>query len=561
MDRNNTPDIRIYVCHHKKWEYLSNNVITPIQVGRKISDTILENMIGDDTGNNISDLNREWCELTALYWIWKNTDHDYTGLMHYRRYLSFNEHSTEDQHISQINADIIHYNGWTQEDLQKFFLNYDIATTPTYEIHPPFLPELKRTAYVHYSEEHYKNDIDTTLQIIKEKFPEYYIQSLKCMNQKSTICCNISVMRRDIFNKYCEFIFNILFEVEKIITINYENSYQRRVFGFLAERLTNIFIEHIRNTDKKINILNNRMVYINKEIDLKKEHSLTLEINKKNTHFNFSNVNVCITLYDQYSLGEILTIDSIIKNSRNRRKINFYIFYRQENIKKKLSVYYKKYSRNFHFIELSEASFPESCFLNSLPLEKFIFVKGKMIFEADIHDYWAIDMQDKIIAGSLEDGNILHSRRLFGRESNENYINTDIFIYDLKKATDKYGNISFRHCESLFHFNQKIIYREQDIINISHKNDIFIIDLTWNAHTGVFFPNDRDRSFSDKEMRIAFYYPKVINFCHEKDPTLPSSNHEKKNIYYKYLNRYKFSFSRLYFAMLRIKYVVNFGVF
>lgn len=559
MDKNNPPDIRIYVCHHKKWEYVSNNVITPIQVGRKISDTILENMIGDDTGNNISERNREWCELTALYWIWKNTDHDYTGLMHYRRYLSFNEHSTEDQHISKINEDIIRHNGWTQEGLQKFFLNYDIATTPTYEIHPPFLPELKRTSYEHYSEEHYKNDIDTTLQIIKEIFPEYYIQALRCMSEKTTICCNISIMRRDIFNKYCEFIFGTLFKVEDIIEIDYENSYQRRVFGFLAERLTNIFIEHIRNTYEKINILNNRMVYINNEIYFEKDCPLSFEINKKNTCINIGHVNVCITLHNKYSLGEILTIDSIISNSQNPRKINFYIFYDREETKKKLSIYYKKYSKNFYFIELSETSFPESCFLNNLPLEKFIFVKGKMIFETDIYDYWAIDMQDKIIAGSLADGNILHSRRLFGRESNENYINTDIFIYDLKKAKNKYGNISFKHCESLFHFNKKIIYREQDIINISHKNDVFIIDLTWNAHAGVFFPNDRDRSFSDKEIQKAFYYPKIINFCHEKDPTLPSSTHEKKNIYYKYLNRYKFSFFRLYLALLKIKYSINRG--
>ena len=79
-------DAMILVACHKPCEMYNKGIYTPIQVGKAISEYNL-GIIGDDTGDNISQKNPSYCELTAQYWAWKNVDCRYIGLCHYRRYF------------------------------------------------------------------------------------------------------------------------------------------------------------------------------------------------------------------------------------------------------------------------------------------------------------------------------------------------------------------------------------------------------------------------------------------------------------------------------------------
>ena len=81
------PTIKIYVVCHKKSYVPKNPYLYPIQVGASIAGTRLSDMLDDDEGDNISEKNKSYCELTAQYWAWKNDDADYYGFFHYRRYL------------------------------------------------------------------------------------------------------------------------------------------------------------------------------------------------------------------------------------------------------------------------------------------------------------------------------------------------------------------------------------------------------------------------------------------------------------------------------------------
>ena len=77
--------IRIFVCCHKPYDGYSDEVYTPLHVGRAISTCTdeMKNMIGDDTGDNISEKNPYYSEATGIYWIWKNVhDVEYVGLIH-----------------------------------------------------------------------------------------------------------------------------------------------------------------------------------------------------------------------------------------------------------------------------------------------------------------------------------------------------------------------------------------------------------------------------------------------------------------------------------------------
>ena len=65
----------------------------PVQMGHAIHPGI--GYIGDDTGENISERNGNFCELTGLYWAAKNLDSDYIGIVHYRRYFASRLHRFE----------------------------------------------------------------------------------------------------------------------------------------------------------------------------------------------------------------------------------------------------------------------------------------------------------------------------------------------------------------------------------------------------------------------------------------------------------------------------------
>ena len=92
------PTCKILISYHKKDFLLKDDILTPIHAGRAIAlkqsgssslEWLLSNMEGDNTGDNISEKNGSYNELTTIYWAWKNYDADYYGLCHYRRYLSF----------------------------------------------------------------------------------------------------------------------------------------------------------------------------------------------------------------------------------------------------------------------------------------------------------------------------------------------------------------------------------------------------------------------------------------------------------------------------------------
>lgn len=79
-------NIKLIVATHKSYEMpQDDNLYIPLHVGKKGKKDL--GYLGDDTGDNISEFNPYYCELTGVYWAWKNLDYDYLGLVHYRRYF------------------------------------------------------------------------------------------------------------------------------------------------------------------------------------------------------------------------------------------------------------------------------------------------------------------------------------------------------------------------------------------------------------------------------------------------------------------------------------------
>ncbi len=229
---------KIIIATHKKYNFPDNSLYTPIHVGKSINNNEF-GYLADNTGENISNKNRSFCELTALYWAWKNNyfeKYDFCGLVHYRRYFSGNE----------IFGD---FSILSKNDIETTMSNIDII-----------VPK-KRNYYIesirsHYNNAHYKEDLDALENIIKELSPEYLNAFDTIMKRRSLYIFNMFVMRKEHFNAYCNWLFELLFELEKRVEISNYDNYQSRIFGFLSERLLNVWIEHNKLSTKELKIIN-----------------------------------------------------------------------------------------------------------------------------------------------------------------------------------------------------------------------------------------------------------------------------------------------------------------
>lgn len=216
-------EIKIIVATHKPYWMPEDPMYLPIHVGAAGKESI--GYQRDDEGNNISSKNANYCELTGLYWAWKNLKADYIGLAHYRRHFS-NGKRFGDKKEKVIN----------QAELEKKLKNTDILlpTPRNYWI---------ETNYNQYAHAHHAIDLDTTKEILQEKYPEYLKAWDSSMAKTTGHRFNMFIMKKEKYDAYCEWLFDILFELEKRLDISAYNKNDSRVFGFVSERLLDIWID------------------------------------------------------------------------------------------------------------------------------------------------------------------------------------------------------------------------------------------------------------------------------------------------------------------------------
>lgn len=212
---NNTIHVFMVTHNIKCTDY--EKYILPIQAGSyffKGCKCYLES-IRDDIGINISHKNKEYSELTALYWIWKNYNNEgIVGLCHYRRKFNINE--------SYI----------------KYIMN-------NYDIILPYPKLFRISLKEQYIMEHGSYEWKLMIGILKEKYYDYYLSSNYVFNNNKMYCYNMFIAKKNFISKYCQWLFPILFELERRLKSNIKKDpYQRRYIGFIAERLLNLYIYH-----------------------------------------------------------------------------------------------------------------------------------------------------------------------------------------------------------------------------------------------------------------------------------------------------------------------------
>ena len=235
---------QIYVCYHKHSPIPQSDILFPIHVGRSLSQVDL-GFSGDDTKDNISSKNKHFCELTATYWIWKNSRADIKGLFHYRRFFNLKSNDTKFNKITDSFSDDF---GLDENNINYLMSENDVIL-PLLVVNPP--KKNPPTIYEHYTREHIKSDMDCLLSVINEKYPHMSIVTNRTIRDETDFYgCNMLIAKKEIFDEYAKWLFDIMFEVEKRIQADVltRDTYQQRAYGFLAERMMRIFIEYKKET-------------------------------------------------------------------------------------------------------------------------------------------------------------------------------------------------------------------------------------------------------------------------------------------------------------------------
>ena len=194
--------------------------------------------IGDDTGDNISNLNPNLNELTALYWMWKNTSHTVIGLSHYRRF--FTDSDEEKNFMSFIDRNFEYKKILSKEQALKLLKKFDIIVTK---------PANRSTIWY----EDLNDDLELTnfaLSTVRKHLlrvhPEYVDAFDYLVNTTLFYCKNMFVARKYVFDAYCEWFFSFYIDATREVmnSSTYEKSNRKtsRLMGFLAERVQTVWL-------------------------------------------------------------------------------------------------------------------------------------------------------------------------------------------------------------------------------------------------------------------------------------------------------------------------------
>ncbi len=245
-------DIKLFVSCHKPSFVPENGVFCPIQVGTALADKKLEGMkYYDNQGEHISEKNRQYCELTAQYFAWKNIEADYYGFFHYRRYLNLSPIEREEDGwgnvvYHHITEEVLEENYLdTKENIQAMIQGYDIIVPIGRAFNRE---ESSNTVYEQFIKEHptLKEDIDKAIRILSKKYPDFTEACSTYLNSKLAYECNMFIMKKELFFKYCTWLFSICSELEKQLDLTEYNMDENRVVGYIAERLFGIYFTKIK---------------------------------------------------------------------------------------------------------------------------------------------------------------------------------------------------------------------------------------------------------------------------------------------------------------------------
>lgn len=224
-----TRRLTVAVISHKPYRMPTDPMYMPLHVGAALNPDVLPDWLQDNTGDNISERNAKYSELTGLYWMWKNDDSDFQGIVHYRRHFGTTNWlawvTCRDRFDRIIGS----------EETLRLLEDTDII-----------LPRKRNyyieTIYSHYAHTFPSEQLGTTRDIIAEQQPEYLPAFDALMKGKKAHMFNMFVMSREKLGEYCSWLFAILEELEHRTDDSAYSAFNARYLGRISEMLMDVWL-------------------------------------------------------------------------------------------------------------------------------------------------------------------------------------------------------------------------------------------------------------------------------------------------------------------------------
>ncbi len=504
-------DIIIFNGFHSDCRLIENEIVKPLLLGAANKNV---NFAGfkDNDGDNISDLNPIYCELTGQYWMWKNIECDYIGFFHYRRQLLFNEsNNLKSDNWGLLNYDVNSKNLEKElcievSNIRSIVGKYDVVLPEKWNVQNAG----SKSMYDHYLKTDKLNikDLDKAVEIVKRDYPHFKEIIQKSMNSKEGYFTNIFVMKKEIYNKYCEWLFPILFETYESIDDKYYNTQEYRSVGYIAEWLFNLYFNYLFETNKQIKSIHLKRTmlqgdYINIEPIIRE--------NKKS-------IPIVLCGDENYVKYMMTATQSIYENKGENIYLDLIFFtdkFSQETKNKIKHSLRNKIDISIRIVEVeqfkNDKMYAHINFLTMYRLkiheileqyDKVIYLDSDLIVKSDISELYDIDLDDKPLGATpcfgfkcmyaidLEcDAKVYDSRlRSYMREYVEikdknidSYFNAGVLLLNLDYLRkDGFGK-KFEE-----YYNRKkrnLLYMDQDILNYIYQGNYVDISGQWNFGT------------------------------------------------------------------------------
>ena len=501
-------DIRIFISTHKDVELFDSLILQPVQVGTVNRDVRFSGMLADSTGENISELNPMFCELTTQYWAWKNVVADYYGFCHYRRYFNFSKNRYKENAYGEIIDGRIDARSQARyalddESIRLAVEGFDVVTTEIKDLRAfPGGCSTPRDQYDAAQHLHIE-DLRKVFEIVVSKHPEYRIDVDRFLDGNRSCFCNMFVMKREVFQEYCEWLFPILFEFVESTDMSRYSKEALRTPGHLSERLLNVFLMHNERIGRNWKRKQVQCVHFKAPEKMHDLQALGESVTQGKTV-----IPVVLAADNNYVPMLTTTIYSMLKNANPDYFYDIVVFEKditsdnQHKMKvffggfKNASVRFCNVARHIESFDLttnnphiSIETYYRLLIQELMPFyDKVLYLDSDLIIKGDVSELFSVEMGDNLLAAVrdvdyLANLNMKQSGRFeYSKETLElsdpyDYFQAGVLVLNALEMRKLHPVDEWLRFAS----NPAFIYNDQDAMNALCEGRVVFVGLEWNV--------------------------------------------------------------------------------